>query len=71
MTSDNSHNISQIKISFGYETQEMSYKQKSAITVVKFECYFKLLWLLSLLVQNEPQLTYFICNNSPIFTNRV
>ena len=40
MTSDKSH--SQIKISFGSETCKTSDKQKSAITVVKVECYFNL-----------------------------
>ena len=42
MTSDNSYSHSQIKISFGSEAHDTSYKQKRPITEVKFECYFKM-----------------------------
>ena len=52
MKPDNSHNHSQSKISFGSQTNETSYKHRSAInaiTAVKFEWYFKLPWVLLLI----------------------
>ena len=41
MTSNDGHNHSLVKNSFGSITRETTYKQRPEITAVKLECHFK------------------------------